>query len=80
MTTSIVLASEDIDGEPGYQIHGVFPTMQAAARHVGKDSDMKTIEIAQLMTDWERPVTHNVIIGNCRWTAAVTPNRDERGL
>lgn len=91
---SIVLKSHTI-GSEGFEVHGIFPSFAACARHVEKDADLGPKRMAALLEKWvegaekheinERDLLRHALSDlasspDVHWCASRQPRRDEDGV
>ncbi|HEV2746409.1 MAG TPA: hypothetical protein VGW34_03815 [Allosphingosinicella sp.] len=86
MGNYIVLTSQPVDGSEGFNLHGVFPSIASAVRHIAKDADLGPIRMATLLEKWgvsPEPRKETVQLGEGDrqelWVANLCPLRGEDG-
>lgn len=87
LPSRIVLTSQTIgtiDG--GFEVHGIFPSFAAAAKHVIKDSNFGEHKSNLILTQWDESEDKKEFsdyqLGDVdiHWCASIQPIRNEDGL
>lgn len=83
----IVLTSQTIGTkDEGFEVHGIFPSFIAAARHVIKDSNFNDHTSNLILTQWSQPGNKQEFSDyqmgdvDIHWCASVQPIRNEEGI
>lgn len=83
---NIVLTSQVIGCNDGFNVHGIFPSFTAAIKHIVKDENMTNDLLEYMIQDvseckvnyeFTRPQSNG---SEVHWCASIQPIRNELGL